>query len=607
MSGFAAVVSPAGEPADPALMERMAAFLSFRGPDGTRSLALHGCGLAHALLLTGDRPEPTPGPFSLGSLHVVCDARLDARLELVRALGDAGEAAGADASAAELVARAYRAWGPACVHRLVGDFAFAAWDASARRLFCARDPVGVKLLYHASPGGGFVCSNTLECVRLHPGVGSTLDDVAVADFLVRSVPLELDRTIRAEVRALPPGHTLTVADGRVRIEQYWQWPDDPPLRYRRVDEYVEHFMEIFSAAVRERTPPGGVGVLMSGGLDSTSIAALAVEAVDGSRGGVRAFTAHSSGLIREEEGRYAALAAEGLGIPITLLDVDGYRAFERFGGDPRLVRPEPVDAPFLALQVDQALQAARHARVLLAGFGGDAVLRETPSRLTRLAAGGHLLRAALEAVAYARLHRRLPRPGVRTWLRRHAPPPPTSIPAWIDPELARRVGLRERMGAFRSPAPAGATRPEARAALAEPLWPHLFATLDPGATGIPLEVRHPFFDVRLVRFLLSIPPAQWYNDKGILRIGMKGRLPPAVLRRPKSPLSQDPVEVRRRAHGDDWLGGRTLGPEVDPWVDRARVPAVAGGLAPGEGAPLWLDLRPMSLSVWLRGQTGGGG
>lgn len=608
MSGFAAVVPPAGAPVDATLVERMAAFLAFRGPDGTGARVLDGCGLAHSLLHTGGGPKPAAGPFSLdASLHVVCDARLDARAELLRALRGAGQAADEAASDAELVARAYRAWGPACVHRLTGDFAFAAWDAPRRRLFCARDPFGVKLLYHTSPGGAFVCSNTLECVRLHPGVADALDETAVADFLVRSVQLDPDRTIRRDVRLLPPGHTLTVEDGRVRIESFGRWPDDPPLHLRRVEEYVERFIDLFSTAVRERTPPGGVGVMMSGGLDSTSIAALAADAVDDSGAGVRAFTARSSGLFREEEGRYAEITARALGIPVTWLDVDGYRAFERFGEDPLLGRPEPVDAPFLAAQVDQWVQAAGHARVLLTGFGGDAALRETPSRLTRLAAGGHLLRAALEAVRYARLHRRVPRPGVRTWLRRNDPPPAAVIPDWIDPAFVRRVDLRERMEAHRlAPLPAHPRRPEAVALLGGPLWPHLFATLDAGATRLPLELRHPLFDVRLIRFLLSIPPVQWYNDKGLLRIGMRGRLPPAVLRRPKSPLPQDPLEVRRRAHGDAWLGGQALGPEVEAWVAIDRVPAVTGGRAPGTGEPLWRNLRPLSLSVWLRGAEGGG-
>jgi len=594
-------------------MERMAALLARRGPDGHRSLVLDGCGLAHALLLTGDRPEPAPGPFSLDEqLHLVCDARLDGRGELAQALRAAGEPADELAPSAELIARAYRAWGPACVERLVGDFAFALWDAPRRRLFCARDPLGVKPFYHAAAPDAFICSNTLGCVLLHPGIDVEVDEVAIADFLVHTAQVDAERTIRRAVRALAPGHRLWVEDGRVHVERYWRLPVDEPLRYRRVGDYVEHFVDLFATAVRERTPPGGVGVLMSGGHDSPAVAAMAVEALRDSAdagAGVRAFTAHSRGLFREEEGRYAAMAADALGIPVTWLDVDPYRAFERFGADPRMERPEPVPAPFLAATVDQWLQAAGHARVLLTGFGGDAVLRETPSRLTRLVASGHLLRAALEAARYVRHHGRIPRPGVRTWLARGAPPSPAEIPAWIDRGFARRVDLAGRVAAQASASPAFLSsdaphplRPEACEMIAGPLWPHLFATQDPGATGIPLEIRYPFFDVRLIRFLLSIPPAQWYNDKGLLRVAMRGRLPAPLLRRPKTPLPQDPVRVRRDAHGGGWLGGRTLGAEVEPWVDVARVPAITGGRAPGDGHPLWLNLRPLSLSVWLTQQ-----
>jgi asparagine synthase (glutamine-hydrolysing) len=597
VSGIAGVVAHGGGAVDPALLRRMARLLSLRGPDGEQVLELGSCGFAHSLLLTGDRPAPA-GPVSLDpSLSIVCDARLDARAELLLALAAAGDEAPPGASAAELVLRAYRAWGTACVDRLTGDFAFAVWDAPARRLFCAGDPFGVKRLYHASPTGAFVFSNTLDCVLLHPGVEPALDEAAVADFLVHSVQLDRDRTIRRAVRALAPGHALAVEEGRVRTWRWWRPPADEPLRYRRVGEYAEHFLEVFSTAVRERMPEGPVSVLMSGGRDSPAVAAVAVAA----GGPVRAFTAFSSGLVREEEGRYAAIAARALGIPVTWLDVDPYRAFARFGRDPRLRRPEPVGALFLAAEVDQAVQAAAHARVLLTGYGGDAALRESPSRLTRLALGGHPLRAAAEAARYARLHRRLPRPGLRTWLRRGEAAAPPRVPGWIADDFARRVGLAERLASPPGPLfPRHPLRPEALDSLAGPVWPSLFAARDPGATGLPLEVRHPFFDVRLIRFLLSVPPAQWYNDKGLLAAAMRGRLPPAILRRPKAPLPDDPLAARRRAHGDAWLGGRTLGPEVEPWVDPGRVPAVTGGRAPGPGDPLWLNVRPLSLSLWLR-------
>ncbi|MFL5541163.1 MAG: asparagine synthetase B, partial [Longimicrobiaceae bacterium] len=220
MSGIAGVVSPSGAPVEAALLRRMSAALSRGAPDGTGILELDGCGFAHALLLTGDRPAPA-GPLSLDStLSIVCDARLDARAELAASLAAAGERAPADVPAAELVLRAYRAWGDRCVERLQGDFAFAVWDAPRRRLFAARDAFGVRPLYHASPAGAFVLASSLDAVLVHPGVDPALDETAVADFLVHSLQVERVRTIRRDVRALAPGHALAVEDGRVRS---WRW------------------------------------------------------------------------------------------------------------------------------------------------------------------------------------------------------------------------------------------------------------------------------------------------------------------------------------------------------------------------------------------------
>jgi len=607
MSGIAGLVTPPGTAPDPAPLRRMAASLAGRGPDGGGVRALDGCGLVHSLLLAGDEASPPAQPFSLdGQVWITADARIDARGDLARDLASAGEAAPAGASAAELVLLAYRAWGDACVDHLLGDFAFALWDAPRRRLFCARDHFGVKPLFWAAAGGGFVFSNSLDCVLLHPGVPRDLDELAVADFLVHAFQQDGERTIRRAVRMLPPGHALAVENGRARSWRWWSPPMEEPLRYRRTREYVDHFLEVFGAAVRDRTPPGPVSIFMSGGRDSTSIAAVARRQVPSAD--LRSFTAYHERLIPDQERRYAEMTGRALGIPITWTAVDDYRLFGGWGSDPRLRRPEPVDSALMAIEADQWEQAAAHSRVLLTGFGGDAVLRETRSRLARLAMGGHLLRTAHEAGEYAWLHRRLPRPGVRTWRRtRTARMKSTAeVPPWIDPGFARRVALEERVARQNAHLPPGhPTRPEAYDQVAGPLWPYLFAYQDPGFTGVALEQRHPFFDVRLVRFLLSVPPAQWYNDKGLLRIGMRGLLPGPVLRRPKSPLPGDPLRVRRERDGDAWLDGRVLAAGIEPYVDPARVPAAAGGRGPEDGEPLWMQLRPLALSLWLRDQDAG--
>ena len=606
MSGIAGIVRADALPVGEDAPRLLAAAMAYRGPDGRGAWHQGPAALVHALLLTGDEEAPPPQPLSLdGDVWITADARVDDRGTLARALRAAGEDVSASDDAATLILRAYHAWGTECVRHLVGDFVFAVWDAPRRRLFCARDQIGVKPFYYALLPGALVFSNTLDAVRLHPGVSAELDERSVADFLVRGFPLDAERTIWAGVRALPPAHALTYEGGRIDVRRYWEPPRDEVLRYRNPAEYAEHFVDVLSAAVVDRLPNGSASIFLSGGRDSPTVAALAKEAVArGERSTeIRGFTAYYARLFADPEPRFARMVGEALGVPIRWLAVDDYQPFERFESDPLFYRPEPADSPLMAIEVDQWSQAAEHARVLLTGFGGDAVLRESRSRMTRLAAGGHLLRAAWEGAQYAWHHRRLPRPGVRTWLRERRGEGRTRLeaPAWIDPDFARRTELEARLDALAEPPrTTHPLRPEAYEQVVAPLWPSLFTYADPGATRIALEVRHPFMDVRVVRFLLSVPPAQWYNDKGLLRIGMRGRLPDAVLRRPKTPLAGDPLAARLRASGDAWLGGRTLGPGVAPYVDARRVPRVAGGLADEAPDPLWRSLRPLELSLWLR-------
>lgn len=611
MSGIGGFLALDGAPADTEALERMAGCLAARGPEGTRTEVKGPIGLVHALLRTGDVGDDVPQPLSLdGRTTIVADARIDGRDELVRALRAAGVEAAADAPAAELILHALRAWGDDAPHHLLGDFAFAAWDAERRRLFCARDPFGVKPFYHARTPRSFVFSNSLDCVSIHPEAGGALDDGWIADFLVFGDPQSTESTVYRDIRLLPPGHALTVEDGRISIRRWWSLPEQAePLRLRSPAEYAERFFHTLRTAVIDRLPRDSASILLSGGRDSTAIAAAWRDAVDrGERGTeLRGFTAFHARLMRDDEPAYTRMAADALGIPVWFLAADDYAPFGRWE-TPELRRPQPSASPLLAIDADQFRRAAGHARVLLTGQGGDALLRESRSRLARLAARGRVGTALREAAAYARWHRRLPRPGIRTWLaerRGEGPRWRAQAPRWIAPELAARIGLAERLAAWNArPAPRHPLRPEAAEELAGTLWPALFGAWDPGSTGVPIELRHPYFDLRLVRLALSIPPAQWYNDKGLLRIGMRGRLPAPLLARPKTPLSGDPLTVRLQALGEGWLGGRTADARVAPWIDLSRVPALAGGASPEPPLNLSEDLRPLALSLWLARRGG---
>jgi asparagine synthase (glutamine-hydrolysing) len=606
VSGIAGIVALDGAPVDAGLLDRMAESLAPRGPDGVATRAMESAGLVHALLRTGDVGGDVPQPLTVdGTTSIVADARIDARDELVRDLRAGGTGVSPEAPAAELILHALRTWGDDAPGHLLGDFAFAAWDPERRRLFCARDLFGVKPFYYAVAGETVVFSSSLECVRRHPAVGGGLDEAWIADFLVHGYSQDPERTVHAAVRQLPPGHALAAARGSVRVYRYAALPEDAePLRLRGPREYVEAFLPVLRAAVRDRLPNGGASFFLSGGRDSTSLAALAAEAV--ARGERRTrflgLTAHYTRLMPDQEREFTALAAEALEMPVLYTAVDGYPVFGRWEA-PEMRRPQPHESLLGAIEADQLRQAAAHGRVLLTGQGGDAVFRETPSRLARLALEGRPLRALAEAAQYAWWHGRVPRPGVRTWLRMRRGVRrrwPAAVPPWVHPEFERRVGLAARVEAQNRWLPSThPLRPEAYEQLVAPLWPHLFAGYDPGETGVPVEVRHPYFDLRVVRFLLSVPPAQWYNDKGLLRLGMRGRLPERLLRRPKSPLAADPLGVRLREGGPEWLGGRTVSQAVRPWIDVERVPRIVGGRSPDEPQRLWEDLRPLALSLWL--------
>ncbi len=600
MSGIVGLVNADGAPADADLLRRLTDSLAFRGPDRQAVWHEGPAGLGHTLLATTDEAARERQPGSLdGRTWVTADARLDGRDDLVKRLAAAGRTGLAGATDAELVLHAYAAWGEGCVEHLLGDFAFAAWDAPRRRLFCARDHFGVKPFYYAETAGGLAFGNDLDCLRGHPAVSDRLNDQAVSDFLVLGYNHDPGTTTFADVRRLPPAHTLTWADGRLRLRRYWSLPDGgEPLPYRGEDS-VEEFRELLRKAVADRLRTRRVGVFMSGGLDSTALAATAraVLAEGGPDFDLRAYTAVWDRLIPDEERRYAAQAAEALGVPVHFFASDDYRPFE--GWDrPDLCTPEPIDEPTAKAFFDQADQVTPHARVVLTGHGGDPALAPSPAYLLGLLRRLRWGRWLAEVVRYARARRRLPPLGLKTalrrWLgrrRRHAP-----FPRWLNPQFAARLRLRERWERLSaeadSPHP---TQPLAHAALRSPYWARLFEGFDPGVTRRPLEFRHPFFDVRLVGWLLALPPLPWFTDKQLLREALRGVLPDAVRLRPKRPLAGDPLGELVRRGEVCWQDHLAPLESLKYYIDVAEVRRAAA--APGGDA--YAVVPALSLGYWF--------
>ncbi len=281
MSGICGLINLDGAPVEAGTLQKMAEAASHRGPDGIRYWRGGGAGLAHlALNLTPEsHGEKQPLVGRRGDLVVVADARVDNRGELARALGRDLLADGSSEEAptdAQLILAAYRRWGEGCAGRIVGDFAFVVWDAKHRRLFAARDAMGMRALYYrAEPRRRVVFGTEAKQVLAAPGVPARIFEPAVGAHLAGPYGRP-EWSFYEGISQLAPAHALSVDERGHRTWRYWDIDPERRIEYSTQEEYVEHFWEVFSEAVgcRLRTTKP-VGILLSGGVDSGSIASTA--------------------------------------------------------------------------------------------------------------------------------------------------------------------------------------------------------------------------------------------------------------------------------------------------------------------------------------------
>ncbi|HEY5790073.1 MAG TPA: N-acetylglutaminylglutamine amidotransferase [Gammaproteobacteria bacterium] len=181
----------------------------------------------------------------------------------------------------EVILKAYHAWGEACVERLHGMFAFAVWDAAAQRLLLARDRLGIKPLYWTRDDRRLRFGSNIQALLAGGGVDTAIDPVALHHQLTLHAVVPAPRTVLQGVRKLAPGSTLTIdRDGRCRERSYWLLDATRPERPLSEWEWTEAVREALGAAVekRRRIADVPVGVLLSGGLDSSLLVGLLAEA-----------------------------------------------------------------------------------------------------------------------------------------------------------------------------------------------------------------------------------------------------------------------------------------------------------------------------------------
>jgi len=604
LSGIAGIVHRNGKPIERALLQSFADFLIYRGPDAQAIWMDGSRGMAHALLRTTHESLNEHQPASIGEQYwIVADARLDSRAELVAELQRSRRAVRSNLPDSELLLHAYAAWGTHCVDRLRGDFSFALWDAKNKLLFCARDHFGIKPFYYAQLGDLLVFSNTLNCIRQHPGVSNELNEAAIGDFLLFGLNYDNATTSFRDIQRLPPAHSLTFSANGLKIKRFWTLPTDGRIRYEKPEEYVEHFQTLFESAVADRLRTDRVGILLSGGLDSSSVAAVA-KAVSAKNSGcpaIRGYTQGYESLLPDSDGEYAREVGEFLRIPVKFMPMDHTRLFERWD-DPEFSLPEPVDDPLFAGFIDSCRNISADCRVLLSGEGNDNLMSfQMWPYAGDLRRRGEWRRLLTEVANYFWV-RPFPWRGIRARVRRiiGRDPDMPVFPEWFTAEFLRRGNLKARWREMCEHPVTPSTHPilpKAHASFSLPHWMLMFEQENAGWTPYPLEVCYPFLDLRIVDYLLALPPFPWFFKKMLLRAAMAERIPERVRTRPKTPLQGNPVSEQFRRTGADQLKHVPWSPDADRYIQRSALAPLHGKMSAQQ---IDGSLRPYCLNIWLQ-------
>lgn len=645
-----------GRPVDVAALQRMTDLQRHRGPDGEGFLAGWAdnghfdhaflphtshwdgrapvtVGLGHRRLAILDLSDRGLQPMTVAEADpwIVFNGEIYNHLELRAELESLGYRF-ATRTDTEVLLQSYRRWGEACLGRLEGMFAFAIWDGARHRLFCARDRLGIKPFYYATPPGSFIFASEMKALLGYPGLDPTPDDEAVLDFLVHGNCDYGERTLVRSIKALPAGHSLVVdtAAGQTASHAYWQLRPSGSNGVRD-HQRIESLRALLTGTTcRHLLSDVRVGSCLSGGLDSSTVVSLMGkirrEQPDAATALGDNFCTFTACYDQREvdERTYALTVARAVGASSHLVfpaPSEFFSSFERMTWHQDM----PFGEPTYYAQW-RVMQAAHEAgvKVLLDGQGGDEVFggyaKFRYAYFASLLGSGRLVRLTQELGAtllqgdryvldirngYRYLPPRLRRLFSIDSLVKHA----------LKTDWHRAVsgestpGTRwwryvSRNGMKDSPTTV-VQRMQVDDIVVDTL-PTLLRTEDRSSMAFSIEARVPLLDHKVVEYGLSLPDhLKVHNgwNKFAVRQAMRGILPDSIrLRKTKLGFA---VPAR------DWLA-RDLRPQVtdlidgelrcakyvEPKVLRRWYHSSEEASAPKEA---YLGLfRVLSLEMWMR-------
>jgi asparagine synthase (glutamine-hydrolysing) len=370
MCGIAGFVSRQSfsDPSSPRDLRRMMDSIGHRGPDDRGVFSDSHCALGHLRLSIVDLATGQQPMFNeAGNLSIVYNGEIYNHADLRPALERAGHVYKSH-SDTEAIIHAYEEYGEDCVTHFRGMFAFAIWDSDKRRLFCARDRLGIKPVYYYFDGRIFAFASEIKALLEHPSISARFESSLLPEYLSFGY-VSGERTLFSGIRKLMPGHTLTLTVDRFHPvpHQYWHLPTRQSSSGKSDAEWIRECREKLEESVRLRLMADvPLGMFLSGGLDSSAIAAIMQRMVTEP---VKTFAVGYSEA-QFSELSYASAVAERIGTDHHEV-VIGMPEF--FNTLPRLLwhEDEPISWPSSVSLYHVSLLASKEVKVVLTGEGSD--------------------------------------------------------------------------------------------------------------------------------------------------------------------------------------------------------------------------------------------